>query len=161
MAYDENLEELKKRKLHYVVASRQPERDRWLADFEDTEGFTSVIRQPSPRNPQKKTKIEVKTCTVAGLTYVLQGAYPSAQKMAQELNMSRRTLRSRYAVRYTPPRVDVRVECGGAGAVFEFSDTVPVYPSTYRRVSSAALSGTPKIAKEQARARNSSSIRGG
>ena len=72
MAYDENLEELKKRKLHYVVASRQPERDRWLADFEDTDGFTSVIRQPSPRNPaQKKTKIEVKTCTENGLTYVL------------------------------------------------------------------------------------------
>jgi transposase len=72
MAFDENIDELKKRKLHYVVASRQPERDRWLADFEDTEGFTNVIRQPSPRNPgQKKTKIEVKACTEAGLTYVL------------------------------------------------------------------------------------------
>jgi transposase len=28
MAYDDNLAELKARKLHYVVASRQPERDR-------------------------------------------------------------------------------------------------------------------------------------
>jgi hypothetical protein len=31
MAYDENIAELTKRNLHYVVASRQPERDRWLA----------------------------------------------------------------------------------------------------------------------------------
>jgi transposase len=51
MAYDENIAELKKRKLHYVVASRQPERDRWLADFEDTDGFTPVLREPSPLNP--------------------------------------------------------------------------------------------------------------
>jgi len=72
MAYDENIAELKKRNLHYVVASRQPERNRWLADFEDTEGFSAVLRQPSPRNPaQKKTTIEVKTYTEAELTYVL------------------------------------------------------------------------------------------
>jgi hypothetical protein len=62
MAYDENIAELTKRNLHYVVASRQPERDRWLADFEDTDGFTPVLRQPSPLNPaQKKSTIEVKT----------------------------------------------------------------------------------------------------
>jgi transposase len=72
MAYDENIAEFKKRKLHYVVASRQPERDRWLADFEDTEGFTPVLRQPSPLNPgQKKSSIEVKTQTADQQTYVL------------------------------------------------------------------------------------------
>jgi len=72
MAYDENIAELKKRKLHYVVASRQPERDRWLADFEDTEGFTPVLREPSPLNPgQKKSSIEVKTQTAEQQTYVL------------------------------------------------------------------------------------------
>jgi transposase len=72
MAYDENIAELKKRKLHYVVASRQPERDRWLADFEDTEGFTPVMREPSPLNPgQKKSSIEVKTQTADQQTYVL------------------------------------------------------------------------------------------
>src|SRR5213594_657205 len=60
MAFDENIADIKKRKLHYVVASRQPERDRWLADFDDTDGFTPVLRQPSPLNPaQKKTTIEV------------------------------------------------------------------------------------------------------
>lgn len=63
MAFDENIADIKKRKLHYVVASRQPERDRWLADFDDTDGFTPVLREPSPLNPaQKKTMIEVKTC---------------------------------------------------------------------------------------------------
>jgi transposase len=72
MAYDENIAELKKRKLHYVVASRQPERDRWLADFEDTEGFTPVLREPSPLNPaQKKSSIEVKAQTADQQTYVL------------------------------------------------------------------------------------------
>jgi transposase len=72
MAYDENIAELRKRNLHYVVASRQPERDRWLADFEDTDGFTPVLRQPSPLNPaQKKSTIEVKTRTDDKQTYVL------------------------------------------------------------------------------------------
>jgi transposase len=71
MAYNENIAELKKRRLHYVVASRQPERDRWLADFEDTDGFTPVLREPSPLNPgQKKSLIEVKTQTADQQTYV-------------------------------------------------------------------------------------------
>src|SRR5207253_8423053 len=72
MAYDDNIAELEARKLNYVVASRQPERDRWLADFEDTDGFTPVLRQPSPLNPaQKKSAIEVKTKTADEQTYVL------------------------------------------------------------------------------------------
>ena len=55
-----------------VVASRQPERDRWLADFEDTDGFAPVRRQPSLLNPaQKKTAIEVKTRVEDEHTYVL------------------------------------------------------------------------------------------
>ncbi|MGH7761920.1 MAG: IS1634 family transposase, partial [Candidatus Dormibacteraceae bacterium] len=72
MAYAENLAEIQRRGFHYVVATRQPERDRWLAEFEDTAGFTPVLRTPSPRNPaQKKTAIEIKTCAAGALTYVL------------------------------------------------------------------------------------------
>ena len=72
MAFDENIAEIKRRKLHYVVACRQPERDRWLADFEDTDGFIPVLRQPSPLNPgQKKTAIEVKSRRDGDQTYVL------------------------------------------------------------------------------------------
>ena len=62
MAYRENLVEIRQRKLHYVVAARQPERDNWLDQFEDQEGFEEVPRQPSPLNPcQKKTVVRVKS----------------------------------------------------------------------------------------------------
>jgi transposase len=72
MAFDENLAELKSRGLHYVVATRQSERDSWLADFEDLSGFEEVIRQPSPRNSfQKKSKIQVKLKRFEGASYVL------------------------------------------------------------------------------------------
>jgi transposase len=92
MAYDENIAELKKRKLHYVVASRQPERDRWLADFEDTDGFTPVLREPSPLNPgQKKSSIEVKTQTADQQTYVL---CRSEQRIAKD-----RAIRSKQEAR--------------------------------------------------------------
>ncbi len=39
MAYPENLREIRDRELHYVVAARQPERDEWLDDFEEEDGF--------------------------------------------------------------------------------------------------------------------------
>ena len=73
MAFDDNLAEIKVRKLHYIVAGRQPERNRWLAEFGDTDGFVPVLREPSPLNPaQKKTTIEVKVCAdTADETYVL------------------------------------------------------------------------------------------
>ena len=61
MAHAENLAEILQHKLHYVVAARQPERDEWLDEFEDPEGFELVPRQPSPRNPlQKKSVVRVK-----------------------------------------------------------------------------------------------------
>jgi len=82
MAYDENLAEIKRRKLHYIVASRQPERDRWLAEFDDPEGFVAVLRQPSPRNPaQKKTAIDVKTKRAGEHTY---GLCRSEQRIAKD-----------------------------------------------------------------------------
>jgi hypothetical protein len=43
-----------------MIASRQSERDRWLASFADTAAFTRVIREPSPTNPgQKKSRVDV------------------------------------------------------------------------------------------------------
>jgi transposase len=72
MAYAENIAEITARKLHYLVASRQPERTRWLADFADPAGFTEVLRQPSPHNPaQQKTRVEVKIRRDDDITYVL------------------------------------------------------------------------------------------
>ena len=93
MAFDSNLAEIKARKLHYIVASRQPERDRWLAEFEDTDGFTPVLREPSPLNPaQKKTTIEVRICADTDeQTYVL---CRSQQRIAKD-----RAIRSKQEAR--------------------------------------------------------------
>jgi transposase len=61
MAYQENLDEIRGRHYHYIVAGRQPERNEWLEELEKDEGWEEVIRIPSPRNPfQKKTKVEIK-----------------------------------------------------------------------------------------------------
>jgi len=92
MAYADNIAELETRKLNYVVASRQPERDRWLAEFEDTDGFTPVLRQPSPLNPaQKKTTIEVKTHSDDAHTYAL---CRSDQRIAKD-----RAIRTKHEAR--------------------------------------------------------------
>jgi transposase len=72
LAYTENLQEIRDRKLHYVVAARQPERDQWLDDFENEEGFEPVPRPPSPRNPfQKKSLVRVKAIAQGQETIVL------------------------------------------------------------------------------------------
>jgi transposase len=61
MAYQENLDEIRRRHYHYIVAGRQPERNQWLDELEKDDGWEEVIRFPSPRNPfQKKTKVEIK-----------------------------------------------------------------------------------------------------
>jgi transposase len=72
MASAENVALLGSRKLHYIIASRQSERDRWLASFADDVAFTQVIRQPSPTNPnQKKTRVDVQLVRSEGCNYVL------------------------------------------------------------------------------------------
>jgi transposase len=72
MAYLENLTEIRQRKLHYVIAARQPERDQWLDQFEEPEGFELVPRQPSPLNPcQKKSIVRVKSIEHDGELIVL------------------------------------------------------------------------------------------
>jgi len=61
MAFQENLDQIRERHYHYIVAGRQPERNQWLEELEKDEGWDEVIRIPSPRNPfQKKTKVEIK-----------------------------------------------------------------------------------------------------
>jgi len=61
MAYDHNLEEIKKKGHDYLVAGRQSERDGWLSEFETVEEWTEVQRDNSPNNPfQKKSRIRVR-----------------------------------------------------------------------------------------------------
>ncbi|MBC7348148.1 MAG: IS1634 family transposase, partial [Clostridia bacterium] len=72
MASRENLLLIMSRGYHYVIAARQAERDRWLEEFEEEEGFTEVRREPSSTNPyQKKTRVEVKKKEYGGQVYVL------------------------------------------------------------------------------------------
>src|SRR4030042_1700751 len=72
MAYDENIEQIRKRNLHYIVASRQSERNEWFSEFEELEGFEEIHRAPSPLNPfQKKSKVRIKKIKKGELTYVL------------------------------------------------------------------------------------------
>jgi transposase len=72
MAYAENLQQIRDRQLHYVVAARQPERDQWLDDFEDPRGFEEVHREPSPLNPfQKKSTVKVKQLSRGDERFVL------------------------------------------------------------------------------------------
>jgi transposase len=72
MAYAENLAQIKARGHHYLVASRQSERQAWFDEIEDEEGWQELIRQPSPRNPaQKKSRVWIKRAETADHLYVL------------------------------------------------------------------------------------------
>src|SRR5216117_3630117 len=60
MAYAPDLEQIRKRGLHYLVVGLQSERNEWLDELEKEDDWEQVIRTPSPRNPfQKKTRVEV------------------------------------------------------------------------------------------------------
>ena len=72
MAFDENLEQIQKRGMHYLVAGLQPERNQWLDELEDDEGWEQVVRTPSPRNPfQKKSRVEIKRQQKGEVVYIL------------------------------------------------------------------------------------------
>jgi transposase len=72
MSQPENIQAIRERGYHYVVATPQKERDRLLAEFEDLDGFEPMIRKPSPRNPcQKKTLVRVKLHLRDGELFVL------------------------------------------------------------------------------------------
>jgi len=53
MAYEDNIKEIKGKEYHYIVATRQKERNKYLANFEEG-GFHELIRILSPTNPDKK-----------------------------------------------------------------------------------------------------------
>lgn len=72
MAFDENLAQIQKRGMHYLVAGLQPERNQWLDELENDEGWEDVVRTPSPRNPfQKKSRVEIKRQQKGDVVYIL------------------------------------------------------------------------------------------
>lgn len=61
MSSKENLELLKVRGYHYVVACKRQERTNFFDEFVAQDGWEEVVRVPSPTNPfQKKTAVRVK-----------------------------------------------------------------------------------------------------
>jgi len=81
MAYDENLEQMKARGHHYIVAGRQPERNAWLEEFENDDDWEEVMRTPSPRNPgQKKSQVQIKRRQKGNEVYILCVSEGRAQK---------------------------------------------------------------------------------
>ncbi len=61
MAFDKNIDQVKSRKMHYIVAARQAERNQWLDEFEDLDAFEKVLRESSPQNPcREKSEVSVR-----------------------------------------------------------------------------------------------------
>lgn len=72
MAYDKNIDEIRSRNLHYLVATRQSERDQWLSEFEDLNGFEEVFRTNSPTNAyQRKSRVSLRMKRTQDETHVL------------------------------------------------------------------------------------------
>jgi len=72
MAFDDNLQQIKDRGYHYLVASRQGERNQHLDAFEDGDGWQEIVREPSPTNPgQQKTRVVVKRQVVGDEVHIL------------------------------------------------------------------------------------------
>jgi len=72
MSGDAQLELLESRGLQYVVATRQGERLEWLEEFEDPDGFTEVVREPSAGNRyQAPSRVRVKTVRRGDQTWAL------------------------------------------------------------------------------------------
>ena len=72
MSYEENLAQIRAHGHHYLVASRQSERQAWFDELEEEQGWQELIRQPSPRNPaQKKSRVWIKRAETAEHLYVL------------------------------------------------------------------------------------------
>ena len=72
MAFDDTLQQIKDRHYHYLVASRQGERNEHLDDFEEEDGWQEIVREPSPTNPgQQKSRVVVKRKVVGKEVHIL------------------------------------------------------------------------------------------
>lgn len=72
MAYEEDLEQIRAHGYHYLVATRQPERNAWLEEFEAEQDWEEMVRTPSPRNPdQQKSEVRIKRRQQGNEVYIL------------------------------------------------------------------------------------------
>lgn len=129
MAYAENLAELRRRQLHYLVAARQSDRDRCLAEFEADEAFEAVIRQPSPRNPdQKKSTVRVHKISRDNETLIL---CISSERVAKD-----RAIREKQEVRFLNDvaKVRARIEKGRLKGDLKIGEAIGRLKERYPRV---------------------------
>jgi len=72
MAYEEDLAAIRAHRHHYIVAGRQPERNAWLAEFEQSDEWEEMVRVPSPRNPyQEKSRVRIQRRQQGDEVYIL------------------------------------------------------------------------------------------
>ena len=72
MAYEEDLAQIRAHGHHYLVATRQPERNAWREEFETEDDWEEMIRTSSPRNPdQKKSEVRIKRRLKGNEVYIL------------------------------------------------------------------------------------------
>ena len=129
MAYAENLQEIRDRQLHYVIAARQPERDQWLDDFEDPQGFEEVHREPSPRNPfQKKSTVRVKLLHRDGEHFVL---CTSSERVAKD-----RAIREKQEARFLADleKLQRRIDAGHLVREMAIGEAIGRLKERYPRV---------------------------
>ena len=129
MAYAENLQEIRDRQLHYVIAARQPERDQWLDDFEDPQGFEEVHREPSPRNPfQKKSTVRVKLLHRDGECFVL---CTSSERVAKD-----RAIREKQEARFLADleKLQRRIDAGHLVREMAIGEAIGRLKERYPRV---------------------------
>ena len=129
MAFDDNLEQIRSRKLHYIVASRQSERDKWLEEFEDGQGFELVLRKPSPRNRfEKKSHVWVKEKTSGNEKHVL---CISSERIAKD-----RAIRQEQQKRFVSDlsKLEKRVNDGGLVNPVKIGEAIGRLKERYPRV---------------------------
>jgi transposase len=129
MAFPENIAELRRRKLHYVVAAGQKERDHLLAEFETVDGFEEVIRQPSPRNPgQKKSSVRVKAHLLDNELLILCVSHERVEKD--------RAIRAKQEGRFLQDvaRLQARIENGRLKKEIKIGEAIGRLKERYPRV---------------------------
>jgi transposase len=129
MSGPENLAELRRRKLHYLVAASQKERDIYLAEFEAGDEFEEVMRQPSPRNPsQKKSSVRVKAHSANNETLIL---CISSERVAKD-----RAIRIKQEERFLKDvaKVQARIQNGQLKKELKIGEAVGRLKERYPRV---------------------------
>jgi len=129
MAFPENIAELRRRKLHSVVAAGQKERDRLRAEFETVDGFEEVVRRPSPRNPgQKKSSVRVKAHLSDGELLILCISHERVEKD--------RAIRAKQEGRFLKDvaRLQARIENGRLKKEIKIGEAIGRLKERYPRV---------------------------